>query len=272
MVWFSRDGTCVASAPCTCDRTDIHCSGLQLRAMPTFIPRDVSNESEAGVPMLVAFFMMYSNNIEVIDDRAFCNLTFALSSRVFMMLASNAISSLADNAFDCIQNNVHYLDLKNNRLTALPVAMLKLTNLTRLFLQNNPLVRLNPLVMKQLGPTLRNLQLDLGRFSTWPSEFSHLRVLSVLEANNITFPYIPEDGFSGFSSSLTHLHFHNSRLTSMPQSFCRISLLRLAKVEVLEPIDLKNILLCVRKVQNTVNESNGLLKYIIETRNSTKSN
>ncbi|KAH3735203.1 leucine-rich repeat-containing protein 15-like [Dreissena polymorpha] len=194
-VWFSRDGICVASAPCTCDNAEILCSGLQLRSIPTFIPRDVSNDSLAGWPMSAAFFQMYSNNIEVIDDRAFCNLTFALSSKVFMMLASNAISSLADNAFDCIQNNVHYLDLKNNRLTALPVAMLKLTNLKELFLQNNALVRLNPLVMKQLGPTLTNLQLDLGRFSTWPSEFSHLRVLYFLEANNITFPNIPEDGF-----------------------------------------------------------------------------
>ncbi|KAH3779094.1 hypothetical protein DPMN_180573 [Dreissena polymorpha] len=129
---------------------------------------------------------MYSNNIEVINDRAFCNLTFALSSKVFMRLSSNAISSLGDNAFDCIPNNVHYLGLQNNRLTALPVEMLKLTNVKELFLQNNPLVRLNPLILKQLGPTLTNLQLDLGRFSTWSSKFSQLRELNYLEANNIT--------------------------------------------------------------------------------------
>ncbi|KAH3738025.1 leucine-rich repeat-containing protein 69-like [Dreissena polymorpha] len=272
MGWFSRDGVCVASAPCTCHPNEILCSGLQLRAMPTFIPRDVSNESEAGGHMSNAFFQMYSNNIEVINDRAFCNLTFALSTRVYMFLQSNAISSMADNAFDCIQNNVHYIVLQNNRLTALPVAMRKLTNLKELYLENNPLVRLNPLVMKQLGPTLTNLHLDLDRFSKWPSELSHSRVLWSLEANNITFPSIPEDGFPGFPSSLKGLRFHNSRLTSLPRSLCRISLLLLAQVEVLEPIDLKDIVPCVRKVQITMNESNGLLEYFIETRNVTKSN
>ncbi|KAH3779106.1 hypothetical protein DPMN_180585 [Dreissena polymorpha] len=126
--------------------------------------------------------------------------------------------------------------------------------------------------MKQLGPTLTNLHLDLDRFSKWPSELSHLRVLWSLEANNITFPSIPEDGFPGFPSSLKGLRFHNSRLTSLPRSLCRISLLLLAQVEVLEPIDLKDIVPCVRKVQITMNESNGLLEYFIETRNATKSN
>ncbi|KAH3779105.1 hypothetical protein DPMN_180584 [Dreissena polymorpha] len=82
MGWFSRDGVCVASAPCTCHPNEVLCRGLQLRAMPTFIPRDVSNESEAGGHMSNAFFQMYSNNIEVINDRAFCNLTFALSTSV----------------------------------------------------------------------------------------------------------------------------------------------------------------------------------------------
>ncbi|AFY42056.1 leucine-rich repeat domain-containing protein [Nostoc sp. PCC 7107] len=137
------------------------------------------------------------------------------------------------------------LDLSGNKLTKIPEAIAKLTNLTGLYLHNNKiteipqvianltnLIQLNlsynqiseiPEAITQLT-NLRLLSLSNNQVSEIPEEIAQLTNLRLLSLNNNQISEIPEE--IAQLTNLTQLDLYNNQITEIPEAIAQLTNLR----------------------------------------------
>ena len=205
---------CDVPPPCTCTANEIHCDNKQLSTVPTFSLFGEHYDS---------FSIHLSNNqLTTIPDDAFYNFSSINATNITMYLGNNRISQVDINAFSGIGHAVTYLDLHNNNLTHIPLALSNLTGLETLHLQENPLITLDARVMIKLGRSLETLFISFDNFSTFPTELHFLNQLSTLKIYNIPFTRLNTNAFHGLESSLTSLTIVTTKLEKIPAAICHL--------------------------------------------------
>ncbi|KIC76149.1 hypothetical protein DB42_EA00210 [Neochlamydia sp. EPS4] len=111
------------------------------------------------------------------------------------------------------------LNLREIGLTFLPPEIVQLSQLQRLYLQNNQLTTL-PAEIGQLSQ-LRRLGLGRNHLTTLSAEIRHLAKLQVLALDSNQLTYLP--AAIGQLSQLEELHLENNQLTYLPPEIGQLS-------------------------------------------------
>ena len=211
---FLFDDMCVAPSPCLCKTWTISCSYKQLTYIPNMIPLRGSTTS----------FQVFltGNQITKVPADAFYNLSAISTPWIGIRLAHNQIHQIDEQAFSGIEGKVALLELSYNNLTNLPTAIRKLTRISELYIQDNPMTSLDSTVMSVVGSTLRYLSIFINFFPSFPSEVHFLRNLNNLKVTDIPFSSLRADAFSGLEASLGALELSNSKLEIIPSAICSL--------------------------------------------------
>ena len=211
--------TCMASPPCKCDTTFIRCNDMRLSQLPTFT--SYTGREDYGHYWSTIYLNLMNNRLTTIPANAFRNLATAKATHINIRLQNNNINIIENDAFNGIENAVTSLMLANNNLSSLPRVLNKLTKLTTLGINSNPISTLDATVMMSIGSSLVSFSLDCSSFNAFPTELSFLNKLQYLSVIN-PFTILPSNAFRGLESSLTHLDMPYSNLETVPVAICNL--------------------------------------------------
>ena len=212
--------SCSAPSPCVCVNEFVDCSTKQLTQVPTFSGN--SRPSKASV----LYIYLFSNRLSTVPDNRFNSLTLTGARTLNIYLYNNQIYSISNNAFAGVENLVHELDLEDNRLSTLPAAIGKLSNLQVLYIQGNYIRTLDSGVLQNIGNSLTDLRFSAEYLNLWSSSNLHLlNVLSKLQVDKITYKTLSNDSFKGLEDTLDTLVIYNSNLETVPAAICPLSAL-----------------------------------------------
>ncbi|XP_053378661.1 leucine-rich repeat-containing protein 40-like [Mercenaria mercenaria] len=207
-------------APCTCS-TDgytmyIYCNAEGLNTTPHFL-----KENNHFLQLSV---QLYWNHLTTIPNYAFKNLSALNATSVEIAVGYNKISTIDKYAFYGIENVTTKLELQNNSLTRIPMAVYNLSALKTLYIQGNPLNSLGALSQSEISNTLQTLKIDLKEFTSWPNELGSLHTLKSFTVSNLHFTHLDSDAFRGFEHSLTTLDMqYAAKFEKIPTAVCQLS-------------------------------------------------
>ena len=118
------------------------------------------------------------------------------------------------------------LDLHQNNLTHLPLALAELSSLQNINLLRNRIVKLDAQILANISSSLNNFHISVDRFSSFPNELRVITTLSELTINGITFPMLNSTVFHNFEHSLVSLEMSHSSSERIPAAVCRLKSLK----------------------------------------------
>ena len=211
--------TCfVQTSDCTCISGRMSCVAKQLTAVPTLqVPCANMSHTQSYT------FNMKANKISDLPASAFEKLQMANSDYINLYLSNNTISNIDDDAFKGIENKTIYLQLQTNKLTSIPSAIGKLTNLKVLSLSENNIQNFSSDVFSKIGNSVQILSFDLKGHHAWPAALDSMTALESVTISSMEDPNsLPKGAFA--NSSLLHsLQFYNGNFSNIPESFCDIA-------------------------------------------------
>ena len=208
----------MAPSPCTCSSNYIYCNNKQLSQVPVF--------SRHNEQYSIVYLQLESNQLTSIPAYAFQNLSAVNASSIYIYLEDNHIVNIELHAFSGIEDAVTILNLANNNLTHLPLALEELSSLRNLNLLGNPLANLDATVLANISSKLNTFTISLENFSRFPNELNVLTKLSTLTIYNVQVPILHSMAFKGFENSLSFLDMSYASFESIPAAVCRIKSLR----------------------------------------------
>ena len=211
--------TCQVPDPCTCMPDRLLCGATGLTAFPDF------NATQLFADRRLDIFID-SNSINIIPDGALALIGTSNATEINMYIQNNNISRIDNNAFAGVENELKLLDLTNNNLKTVPMALKSLENLQTLLLKGNPLTSLSSSAIFSVSRTLNTLSLSLDQFQQWPSELHYFRRLSTLSVDGFQQSRLPLNALSGVEATLTTLEISHSRLDRLPAVICHLDNLR----------------------------------------------
>ena len=161
-----------------------------------------------------------------IPGRVFEKLGKHVYGHIYLNVQSNRLTSIEESAFAGIENKMTVLNLDNNSLTHIPVAIGTLRNLHDLQLTQNPIKSLDANVLSNIGPSLDYFSLSMGHFSTFPTEMKLLTNLTELRMKEVRFSVIDRHALSGQAPTLAQLEIWDSILKELPKALCDLSNLK----------------------------------------------
>ena len=167
-----------------------------------------------------------NNRLTVIPNNAFYNLSAFNASDVQIMLDNNHIYNIELDAFSGVEQVLTFLNLNNNNLTHLPLALKKLSSLHTMYILGNPLLSLDASVLASLSNKLNIFRISIEKVASFPNELRYLTALSKLRMYNITVPMLHSAVFHGFENTLTFLEMSFTSFESIPSAFCRLKSLK----------------------------------------------
>ena len=209
----------MAPPPCTCSSFDIQCTNKRLSQVPVFSRH---NEQYHYINLY-----MGDNQLTSIPAYAFQNLSAINASSVALFLSGNHIVDIELHAFSGIEHALTYLDLANNNLTHLPVALEELSSLMYLNLLGNPLLSLDATVLANISGKLNSFSISTAKFSSLSNKLDLLTKLGSLTINDIKVPFLHSTVFHSFENSLTALEMSYANFESMPAAVCRLKSLQI---------------------------------------------
>ena len=232
----ASDPNCPAPSPCLCTQGIINCKGKGLTRVPNF----TSSTSKKYHTLLLG-----DNNITIIPPNAFVGLSSVNVS--IIKLDHNKINTIAQSAFQGIQNDLLDLNLADNQLSSLPIAIKSLSKLRSLDVSSNPIPGyrrmghgpgsdgLTDEVMRNIGNTLITFRFgSRTALQTWPHSLSHLVQLQELSVSGSSVAYFPATAFYGFEHTLRKLTIEYASLARVPlgiNSLTRLEELHLDNLE-----------------------------------------
>ena len=194
------------------------------------------------------------NAIKSVPDFSFLNLkAFSNGSYLTVNLDHNELheTSFGGRAFSGIEDFVIKLDVSWNNLTTIPMFISNLTHLEILWIYGNPIKSVDPIVFMSIQNTLKHLDVDLYRMSTWSPAFQYLTSLEGI-AISVMEREIPEEAFIGFNDSLKYLKLMS--FIRMPLAVCSLIKLQTFEVEAnYKDLSLKNLLNCSSPLESVTN-------------------
>ena len=184
---------CAAPPPCTCSLATIHCENKRISQVPAFT---------INIGHLYTFIVHLDfNHLTVIPAYAFKNLSAVNVTSINIHLNNNRISKVDTRAFNGIEHALTFLNLNNNNLSHLPVALTGLPSLLHLYLMANPFVNIDASVLANLSNIINVFKISTGRSTSLPNEL-------------------------GFKNSLKNLEMSYSDFATIPSVVCRLKYLR----------------------------------------------
>lgn len=156
-------------------------------------------------------FYLGANKIRHIPSQSFAGVTLQM-----LILDSNAIYSIDDDAFAGSENSLIVLHLHYNRLTELPTAVGSLKKLMGIQLQGNPMSDFRKEVLKNVSSSLQFISMGSDAMNEWPDSIKYLPNLISIDLYDVTFPTIPDNAFQLFRENMSFLSFHNTSLNTLP--------------------------------------------------------
>lgn len=212
---------CLAPAPCTCTGSGssyayIYCYSKSLNVTPRFLKADRQVSS--------LNLRLQSNQLTIIPNNAFKNLSSVNATSIDLDLSYNKIHTIDRYAFSGIDNVSTVLRLESNNLSSIPAAVYNHHDLRELYLNNNPLKSLQGFSNSEIGHTLQVLDIDLNELTTWPSELNSLKLLKTLGLSHVNVQHMNSEAFRGFENSLTSLSMdYVPNLDKIPNAVCQLS-------------------------------------------------
>ena len=139
------------------------------------------------------------------------------STYIYIDLSENSISKIENNAFIGLENMYLEIDIIENKLTEIPLALLVLNQLRHIDLSFNPIKVLDTVVLRHMAPTLKYFYIDIGNLS-WPTELSSFTELQGVGFNDVHQSKLPLRLFHGSENKLINIMIVGSDLTMLPCS------------------------------------------------------
>ncbi|XP_053388528.1 carboxypeptidase N subunit 2-like [Mercenaria mercenaria] len=174
------------------------------------------------------------NSISYIPAYAFQAPNKLSTNHILLFLSDNQISNLNVDAFLGIENTTFVdLELGNNNLTSVTLAVKQIKHIRLLDLTGNPIHTLDSSVLSPIGHSLEVLELDLSLFSKWPRKFRLLGKMNYQYLKNTPFTHLDKDAFNGFGFGQTPvaLEFLGSHLEYFPGAICKLPKLYLLTID-----------------------------------------
>lgn len=145
-----------------------------------------------------------------------------------LILKDMKIVSIPDHAFLPLKSVLKKLDLSNNFLTTLPLALTDLDALESLDVSNNVIDDKNftESVLRKIGASLTSFTFGSLDINNWPNTLKHLQMLQNLNVTKAAVRFMPQDAFYGFSGTLLTLSLENTALNSVPLAVARLTFLQ----------------------------------------------
>lgn len=196
------DIICPLPPPCECDRDDpiVYCRDKNLTAVPTVTKADG-----------LWTFYLGANQIRHVASRNFVGVTLQM-----LILDSNKIDSIADDAFAGSEDSLIVLHLHYNRLQELPVAVGNLRKLMGINLQGNPMPDFRKDVLQNVSSSLQFISMGSVEMPKWPSNLKYLPNLISIDVYDVTFPSIPNDALHMYRANLSFFSLYNTSLKALP--------------------------------------------------------
>ena len=206
--------TCAAPLPCDCILNGfIECDNKQLRKVPIFT-KYVGHSPYLNI-------ILDHNRLTTIPSHVFENISSASTQEITIDLDNNFISVIEIGAFAGIENLVKDLELENNYLTHLPLALKELSSVKSIGLLGNPLLNLDASVLAALSNTLKIFYVDINRFASFPGDIDLLSTLTDLTMTGFNLSVINSTAFNGFEDTLTRLQISHAKFHHVPVAVCR---------------------------------------------------
>ena len=116
------------------------------------------------------------------------------------------------------------MDLTENKLTEIPVALMVLNQLRGLDIFLNPIKVLDPVVLLHMAPTVRYIDMEIRNMS-WPNEFSSFSSLVDIGLFDLQQSNFPRQPFNASEDKLDDILVYWSNLTMLPCSLTDHSVL-----------------------------------------------
>lgn len=196
------DVICPLPPPCECDRDDpiVYCRDKNLTAVPTVTKADG-----------LWTFYLGANQIRHVASRNFVGVTLQM-----LILDSNKIDSISDDAFAGSEDSLIVLHLHYNRLQELPVAVGNLRKLMGINLQGNPMPDFRKDVLQNVSSSLQFISMGSVEMPKWPSNLKYLPNLISIDVYDVTFPSIPNDALHMYRANLSFFSLYNTSLKALP--------------------------------------------------------
>ena len=238
---FLLEDDCPAPPPCTCTPRSIACDDgdINLSKVPIF--------RNSTAKMTAYWYLLLRNNsLSALPNGIFDNLHSVTSDRgidVSLQRNNLSVDGIGISAFRGIADSVISLNLTDNDLNSIPLAIGSLKRLQILYLKDNPIKSIDSRVFRSLRNTLGYLEISLPYVTKWPDAMHYLTSLKGLEVESF-YHTITDDAFSGFRSSLTDLKFRDVNFTTLPSAVCKLQNLRSLSITNDMNIDGKNFIYC----------------------------
>ena len=200
---------------CSCFGDFIECDNRQLTKVPVF-PRYIGHSPYLNI-------ILSYNRLTTITAHVFENISAVTTQDISINLDHNFISVIEIGAFAGIENLVKDLDLENNYLTHLPLALKELSSVESIDLLGNPLLNLDASVLAALSNTLKIFNADINHFASFPDDINLLSTLTILRMTGFNFTTMNSIAFHGFKDTLTTLHISHTKFHRVPAAVCRLT-------------------------------------------------
>lgn len=214
---FVISGTqCPAPEPCLCHGSMIDCRNKGLDTIPIFKYINVDSFRTLD---------MGENRLAALPASAFSELSLTA-----IYLDNNNISKVHEMAFHGHEKELVVLNLANNNLQQLPIAVGRLHVIKILDISGNPIhssLRINfenktvdgltASVMNKIGGSIK--EFSFGHRLTlrnWPISLRHLQQLEILKIIGSNIDLLYQGSFHGFTETLKSLTIEHSQLKQVP--------------------------------------------------------
>ncbi|BFZ13450.1 hypothetical protein BsWGS_16489 [Bradybaena similaris] len=126
------------------------------------------------------------------------------------------LTDISNDVFDESANSLNYIELIGTKLTTLPSALLKLTNLTTLYIADTPIKTWNDSVLQHIGNHITELDLKNVGITGEPGWISNFHALEVLYLSQNNLKTISASFFNSFKGTLTDLTLKAAGLSEVP--------------------------------------------------------
>ncbi|CAG5114940.1 unnamed protein product [Candidula unifasciata] len=191
---------------CSCDGYEISCQDLGLPAIPRL------TGASSGFDSL----LLGSNHITTIPAGSLPSGLLSLS------LLDNPIATIDENAFNGSATTLRSLSISRANFSRIPDAFGHLQNLKYFDFYDTNIVNWNDDVMKKLGQTMINLDLEKVGLKMWPHWLNNYSSLNDLTVDFNQISSLPDDALNKMIFNLTGLSISNASLTSVPRAISKL--------------------------------------------------
>ncbi|CAG5124501.1 unnamed protein product [Candidula unifasciata] len=194
-------------APCVCPYGTLTCSSVE----------DLTALYQEVGDLNITSIYFRGGNITSISGN---NLPPGLE---YIYFSNQPLTNISEDALNSSAQTLNSLTIIGAQFLQLPKALLVLTNLTSLRIQDAPIQNWDDSVLEHITANVKYLQLKNVSLTIWPRSISSSRTLVSLDLSYNPLKYIPDDAFQFLNYTLKDLDLSQTGLTKVPMALFSLS-------------------------------------------------